>query len=171
MRKAILIVVTAMAMSVFIGCRPQPQGVYRMPQATIPGTGMTATGGGDTLTAATVREKLIQQLNESLKLQKKNQELSQANRQLIAEKTKLTADLAQATGELNDANAMLAELKKELDKWKKDVLGFREEIRLSQRTQLDLMKKLVVLLGGEIPKIKPDAPKKLASKTKDSGGE
>lgn len=171
MRKAILIVLAATAAAILAGCAPQPHGVYRMPQATIPGTEMTAAGGGDSLTAATVREKLIQQLNESLKLQKNNQGLSEANRRLTAEKQKLTVDLAQATGELNDANAMLAELKKELDKWKQDVLGFREEMRLSQRTQLDLMKKLVVLLGGEVPKIKPEPPKKLASKSKGSGSE
>jgi len=169
MRKAITIAVAAMVASMLTGCAPQRPGAYRGPQATIPGAEMA--GGAGSLTAAPLRAQLIKQLNECIKLQKKNQELSEANRRLTAETKTLTADLTQATRELNDANAMLAELKKELDKWKKDVLGFREEMRLAQRTQLDLMKKLVVLLGGEVPKIQAPAPKKLAGKTEGSGGE
>ena len=176
MRTTIMTVVAVTAVSLLVGCTPPPQQAYPQPQATIPGAGMAAGPGGGGPRAVPIRAQLINQQNECIKLLKKNQELSQANRQLTAENKKLTANLAQTTGELTDANATLADLTKELAKWKKDVLGFREEMRVAQRAQLGLMKKLIVLFGGEIPKINPliskkTAPKKLAGKTEGSSGE
>ena len=62
---------------------------------------------------------------------------------------------------------MLTELNDELARWKRDVLGFRTEMRRAQQVQLELMKKMVVLLGGEVPQIGKTAAEKLAATTKE----
>ena len=58
--------------------------------------------------------------------------------------------------ELDEANAFLQQMHLELSEWKTDVLGFRDEIRKSQKAQLEALGKILSVLGAE-PVTIPDA--------------
>ena len=62
----------------------------------------------------------------------------------------LQRELEQAQKELDDANKMMMVLKGELEQWKRDVLGFRKEIREAQAAQIDALRRIMNVLGGEL---------------------
>jgi septal ring factor EnvC (AmiA/AmiB activator) len=64
--------------------------------------------------------------------------------------SKAKQDNEQLNRELTDANNMLVELRKELDRWRANVLGFRQEMREAQQTQLEALAKIMKMLGGEM---------------------
>ncbi len=87
----------------------------------------------------------------------KRDQLLQENRQLRQKQltsqqqiTKLQLELDRAERELTQANSMLLEMKTELEKWKTSVLGFRDEMRQSQKAQLDTLVRILTLIGGEV---------------------
>ena len=78
------------------------------------------------------------------------------NKQLLNEKqaqaekvTKLQDDLAKTQGQLKDANTMLMDMKRELEKWKDNVLTYRSEMRDAQAAQMNVLVRIVKLLGGD----------------------
>lgn len=90
--------------------------------------------------ASSKRDQLLQ---ENRQLEKKQQTFQQ-------QITKLQLELKRAEEELTQANFMLLEMKTELRKWKISVLGFRNEMRQSQKVQLDTLVRILTLIGGEV---------------------
>jgi chromosome segregation ATPase len=83
--------------------------------------------------------------------ERENHVLQQNNQQLQGDLANLRAELQRTQKELEDANTMLVDLHQELDGWKKNVLGFRDEMRAAQKAQLDALRKVLTVLGGELP--------------------
>jgi chromosome segregation ATPase len=97
-------------------------------------------------------QKYAQAMEKVAALQEANSELSEKRLAQQEELKRLKQDLAQAQRELSDANATLREMKAELDRWKSDVLGFRSEMRKAQQAQMIALRRVLMLLGGEMPK-------------------
>ena len=80
---------------------------------------------------------------------------------------KLQLDLVRAEKELTEANVMLLEMQGELKKWKEDVLGFRGEMRQSQKVLLEGVTRLHVLIGGGVAMDSPTTqPAPIVSNTR-----
>lgn len=104
----------------------------------------------------TVVESAIELSGKYAKLSDQMVVTQQENQNLIAEnqelKTKLVAcepKLRQTQKELTQANDLLLEMRVELNNWKANVLGFRDEMRDSQKAQLEALLKILKTLGGE----------------------
>ena len=94
-------------------------------------------------------EKYAKLSDQMVVTQQENQNLAAENQNL---KTKLTAcesQLRQTQKELTQANDILLEMRVELNNWKANVLGFRDEMRDSQKAQLEALLKILKTLGGE----------------------
>lgn len=83
-------------------------------------------------------------------LHQKNLELTTDNKQLKQKVATLEPQLEQAKKELAEANDLLIEMRIELNNWKTNIIGFRNEIRDSDKTQLEALLKILKALGGEI---------------------
>ncbi|MCK4959674.1 MAG: hypothetical protein KAT00_09735, partial [Planctomycetes bacterium] len=82
-------------------------------------------------------------------LREKNRTVLIENSTLKENLAKLNNQLTQTRTELDEASTFLQEMHIELTKWKGDVLGFRDEIRRSQATQLQALSRVLKLLGAE----------------------
>ena len=87
----------------------------------------------------------------------KAEKLRDDNSKLTIERTNLKHDiqklqtrLDRTKAELSDANEFLQEMNLQLSKWKGDVLGFRDEMRKAQSTQLEALKQIMTILGAEL---------------------
>jgi hypothetical protein len=80
--------------------------------------------------------------------QRAGRELREQNRQLTEQAAKCQAQLAQTHKELAEANETLMQLGRETQDWKKQA-GLVETILQAQKTQIDAMKKVLLLLGAE----------------------
>ena len=103
-------------------------------------------------------------VESAIELAKKHAELSeemvvlrQKNQGLIAENSRfkerlvtLEPKLQQTQKELAEANDLLIEMRIELNNWKTDILGFRDEMRGAEKTQLEALLKILNVLGGEV---------------------
>ena len=94
-------------------------------------------------------EKHDQLSVETEKLREKNRAMFLENSDLKQQSADLQSQLKQTRDELSEANAFLQEMHLELTKWKGDVLGFRDEMRTSQMTQLKALSRILKLLGAE----------------------
>lgn len=83
-------------------------------------------------------------------LQRQNQDLIAENSQLKEQVANLDAKLKQTQKELTEANSLLIEMRIELNNWKADVLGFRDEMREAEITQLEALLKILKILGAEV---------------------
>ncbi len=147
-------------------------------------TNDTGTNGGQTyLDKTAIRDDAGKDTNNAVdaaiewakkyaKASAKCDQLLQENRQLRQKQlthqqqvTTLKSELNSAEKELAQANTMLLEMKTELEKWKTNILGFRNEMRQSQKAQLDALVRIMTLIGGEVVE-KPTAAKP-ATKTTD----
>ena len=88
-------------------------------------------------------------------MQDECRQLTDANRLKSQENAKLQLELTQCRVELKAANEMLLEMRAELDKWKSNVLGFRQEMRQAQETQLTALRRVLKLLGAEVSEQAP----------------
>ncbi len=88
---------------------------------------------------------------ESEKIRQENKRLIDENVALNKQNAELKAQLEQALKELKEANTMLVDMRVEINNWKNNVLGFRDEMRASQKAQLEALLKIMQLLGGEAP--------------------
>jgi chromosome segregation ATPase len=102
--------------------------------------------------ALEMSEKCAKLSAESAELQKQNENLRQEKQQLNSKLQQTQAELERAQKELSQANDLIMETRVELNDWKSDVLGFREELRQADIAQLETLKKIVELLGGELPR-------------------
>ena len=161
-------VVLAVAVAV-AGCSewfaPQSKGLLAPKDGANPGGGVTylrdtsvksetgSEGGGAVEDALKWSEKYSRVIEELVRTQQQKQQVEDQNRKAAADLAKLHADMEQYKKELGEANTMMLEMRQELDKWKSNVLGFRDEMRKAQTAQLDALRKILELLGGEAPKL------------------
>ena len=96
-------------------------------------------------------EKHAKLSEELLRAQQAKHDLEEANRKLAAQVVLLQADSQASQKELAEAHQMLQEMRKDLDQWKTNVLGFRDEIRQAEQAQAEALRKVLVLLGAEVP--------------------
>ena len=133
----------------------QPSAEY-LRHTAVQGDGMAeSTSAVDS--ALALSERYSQAVEKLTVLQTENKTLIERNSHLVGQTTKLQAELAQTQKELEDANAMLVDIRKELEKWKTDVLGFRQEMRQAQQTQIEATGKVLKMLGGDAPTLPPAA--------------
>jgi hypothetical protein len=111
------------------------------------------SGAASTLTpvesSLLLSEKYAALAVDSEKLRYENKRLTDENTDLKGKVVKLQADYDQAAKELKEANSMAIDLRIELNNWKNNVLGFRDEMRESQKAQLEALVRIMQLLGGE----------------------
>ena len=94
-------------------------------------------------------------------LRDQNNKLYLENQRLQRETDTLNTQLEATKKELTEANDFLQQMHLELGQWKSDVLGFRDEIRTSQKAQVQALNKILSVLGAEpvqTPKLPADAP-------------
>jgi hypothetical protein len=102
--------------------------------------------------------KYQQSMQTVAELQKESREQLKQMQAQEQDKIKLQAELTAAQKELKDANALLIEMRQEVTKWKTDVLGFRGEMKEAQQAQIDMLGRVLKLLGSDVP-TKPAASK------------
>lgn len=100
--------------------------------------------------AIELSEKYAVLSEEKSVLHQKNLELTTENEQLKQKVATLEPQLKQLKKELADANDLLIEMRIELNNWKNDVIGFRNEIRLADKTQLEALLKICEAMGGKV---------------------
>jgi hypothetical protein len=109
-----------------------------------PGAGLTQVESSLLLS-----EKYAAIAVEGEKIRQENKRLTDENVELAKNNTKLQAELDQTAKELKEANSMLIDMRVEINNWKNNVLGFRDEMRTSQKAQLEALLRIMQLLGGE----------------------
>jgi predicted RNase H-like nuclease (RuvC/YqgF family) len=99
--------------------------------------------------AIELSEKYAKLSEETAALKQSNQDLTAKNKQIQKQAASLEAQLQQTQKELSQANDLLVEMRVELNNWKTNVLGFRDEMRQAQATQLEALLKILKVLGGQ----------------------
>lgn len=109
------------------------------------------------LKGPTAIEGAIELAKEHARLTEKMAVMRQKNQNLIAENTTLKNHLAesesklqQTQNELTQANELLREMVIELNNWKVSILGFQNEIRQTDKAQMEALLKILNVLGGEV---------------------
>lgn len=100
--------------------------------------------------AIELSEKYAKLSEEVVVLRQKNRDLIAENHRLKTRFTSCQAELNQTQKELTEANDLLIEMRIELNNWKTDILGFRDEMRDAEKTQLETLLKILKILGGEV---------------------
>lgn len=77
-------------------------------------------------------------------------DLRKEKAQVEGERDALSRRVKQAEAELADANDLLVKMDANLEEWRKSVLGFREEMRISEAAQMEALQKILSLLGAEV---------------------
>jgi hypothetical protein len=132
---------------------PPPATTIQKPAAAYLDKGMVKGDGEDGAVNAALAwsEKNVKLTEELLRAQQAKHDLEEANRKLSAQIVLLQGDAQASQKELADAHQMLQEMRKDLDQWKSNVLGFRDEIRQAEQAQAEALRKVLVLLGAEVP--------------------
>ena len=100
--------------------------------------------------AIELSERYAQLTEDAAALQQQNEDVMTKNQQLNEQIAELDTQLNQAQKELQEANDLLIEMRIELNSWKGNILGFREEMREAQTTQLEALFQILQLLGGQV---------------------
>ncbi|MHC4644140.1 MAG: DUF3450 domain-containing protein [Planctomycetota bacterium] len=110
-----------------------------------------------TTTGPTAVDSAIELSRKYTKLSEEMTGLKQNNSDLIAENNRMKDQVAlldnqldQTKKELVQATELLREMVVELNSWKADVIGFREEMRAAETTQLKALLDILKALGGEV---------------------
>lgn len=105
----------------------------------------------------TAVERAIELARKYVRLTGEMAAMRQKKQNLIAENTTLKNHLAeseshlqQTQNELTQANELLREMVIELNNWKVNVLGFQNEIRQTDKAQMEALLKILNVLGGEV---------------------
>ena len=124
---------------------------------------LTSTQQGPTAIESTIElsKKYAALAEENLKLEVINRSLVEENTALKRQISPLSAELEQTRKELAETTELVIDMRIELNNWKTDILGFRDEIRTAEKTQLEALYKILIFLGGEAEirsdeNIKPD---------------
>ncbi len=109
------------------------------------------------LKGSTAIEGAIELAKEHARLTKEMAAMRQKNQNIIVENTTLKNHLAESESqlqqtqkELTQANELLREMVIELNNWKVSVLGFQNEIRQTDKAQMEALLKILNVLGGEV---------------------
>jgi len=114
--------------------------------------------------AVKLSEQYAKLSSKTATLEAKNKILTTENLKLEKQDAELKAQLRQTQKELTEANHLLVEMRIELNNWKTNILGFREEMRNADKTQLETLLKILKILGGEIGS-QPSSEENQGSKT------
>ncbi len=109
------------------------------------------TGRDSSTPVVDLTERVTQLAEKAATLQQQNQQLAEENARLSKQTTALEAQLKQTQTELTEANNLLIEMLGELNNWKTDILGFRSEMRVAAKAQLEALLKILEVLGAEPP--------------------
>lgn len=125
----------------------------------------------ETTTAVDIGKKAVKKRDDTMdKLEEereKNWLLREKDKSSQEQIGTLKVKLAGTEKELAEANEMLKEMQVELAKWKENVLGFRGEMRQSQKALLEGVARLHVLISGGVAMESPTTqPAPIASNTK-----
>lgn len=139
-------------LSVQPGSVKQPQQNTRpLPSGSIAKRFQEPTAQGPTAVESAIElsKEYAKLSEEAAVLRRENQDLINRNRQYKDQNTALTAQLQQTQKELTEANDLMIEMRVELNNWRADILGFRDEMREADTTQLQALLKILKILGGE----------------------
>ena len=100
--------------------------------------------------AMDLSEKYVKLSEETAVLRHENQNIITENRRLKDRVAVLETQLKQTQKELTEANDLLREMLIELNNWKTDIIGFRNEMRKAEKTQLKALFQILTVLGGEV---------------------
>lgn len=100
--------------------------------------------------AIALSDKYAKLSEETSALKQQNETLEAENKKFVEDLNRCRSQLEQAEKELAEVNDLLVQMRLELNNWKSDVLGFRDEMRDAQKTQLEALLKILKLLGGDI---------------------
>jgi len=100
--------------------------------------------------AIELSEKYAKLSDEAASLRQQNEDLISRNQQLKDQAATLDKQMQQTQKELAEANGLLIEMRVELNNWKTDILGFRDEIREAETTQLETLLRILEVLGGQV---------------------
>jgi len=100
--------------------------------------------------AIELSQKYAELSEQAAGLRQKNEDLVAENHRLKTRVAALDNQLEQAQRELTEATGLLRELIIELNNWKTDVIGFRNEMRAAETTQLRALLDILKVLGGEV---------------------
>jgi len=100
--------------------------------------------------AIELSKKYAKLSEETAKLKTENDLITKENNDIKDQLNNATAQLTQTQKELEQANDLLIEMRIELNSWKTDIIGFRQELRVADKAQLETLLKLLKVLGGEI---------------------
>jgi chromosome segregation ATPase len=101
--------------------------------------------------AMEMSEKYAQLSIEAAELKQNKQAMQSERNNLRDQLINNQAKLNQTELELKQANDLIIEMRVELNNWKSDVLGFRDEMREADITQLQTLQQILETLGGELP--------------------
>lgn len=104
--------------------------------------------------AVEMSEKYAKLSEQAALMRQQNQDLTAQNLHLKEQIDSAQSQLQQTQKELSEANDLLIEMRIELNNWKTDILGFREEMRDSEKAQLEALFKILNVLGA---KVKPES--------------
>ena len=110
----------------------------------------TAQGPTAVESAIELSKEYAKLSEEASVLRRENQDLITRNRQYKDQNTTLQAQLQQTQKELTEANDLMIEMRIELNNWRTDILGFRNEMRDADTTQLQALLRILKILGGEV---------------------
>lgn len=100
-------------------------------------------------TAIELSEKYAKLSEEAALLKQENDNLIANNNQLKDRAAALDTQLKQTKKELAEATDLMREMLIDLNSWKSNVLGFRDEMRVAEKTQLEALLQILKILGGE----------------------
>ncbi|MFA5552972.1 MAG: hypothetical protein WCZ89_06405 [Phycisphaerae bacterium] len=162
-RKRVWVTTITFAVSIIIGgCTSSenpakmfsPPDVDRAPQQVVVSENRFVEQRSSTTaleSAVQLSEKYAILSAEASELRQQNNNLQETNKRLNNELAQVKNQLIQAKKELSEANHLLLETRVEMNNWKTDILGFRDEMRQAEIAQLQTLKKILEVLGGEMP--------------------
>jgi uncharacterized phage infection (PIP) family protein YhgE len=109
----------------------------------------TAQGPTAVESAINLSKEYAKLSEEAAVLRRENQDLITSSRQYKDQNTTLKAQLQQTQKELTEANDLMIEMRVELNNWRADILGFRDEMRDADTTQLQALLRILKILGAE----------------------
>ena len=164
MNKAITLIILTVLMLGAFGCNIVDEPIeITMPSLTKPAPQSSVSGASEDRftdpeadkTGAVERALMWSQKYDELsvkveKLMERNSTLVEENVSTKHQLSQLQVEYDQTKKELDEANTFLQEMHLELTRWKSDVLGFRNEIRKAQTTQLNALSRILRILGAEM---------------------
>jgi chromosome segregation ATPase len=137
----------------FVGCRSENPTRTDLHLNNAPSSNAASSEPGSPTaveSAIALSDKYAKLSEEAAALRQNKQKLDTENQQLKDDLQNCRTQSEQAQKELAQANDLLLQTRLELNNWKNDVLGFRGEMRDSQKAQLDALLKILKLMGGEV---------------------